>query len=286
MSLSSLYLDAFVGVAKAQSFSGASRELHITQSALSQRIKNLEDSLGLTVFLRTSGGIKLTEQGQKLLRYCQTKDSLEQELIDDLHVNTTNEISGVIRIGAYSSILRSAVIPSLSELLKANSKILCEFQDRQVEDLAAMLNCGEVDFIIMDHKLEKANLEFEFLGQETFVVIENTKGFGRKDVFLDNNYKDRTTESFFRLQQGNKEKYRRSYFDDCYGIIQGVEMGLGRAVMPSHLIKNNKSIRVSKDFKELKQDVFLHYHFQPIYSKLHQSIISELKTNMVSKYLK
>ena len=63
MSLSSLYLDAFVGVAKAESFSGAAKGLHITQSALSQRIKNLEDELGLTLFLRMTSGVRLTEQG-------------------------------------------------------------------------------------------------------------------------------------------------------------------------------------------------------------------------------
>lgn len=83
MSLPSLYLDAFLAVAQTQGFSSAASILNITQSALSQRIKNLEEHLGLTLFIRTPNGANLTEQGERLLRYCQTRDSLESELVQE-----------------------------------------------------------------------------------------------------------------------------------------------------------------------------------------------------------
>lgn len=280
MSLSSLYLDAFVAVAALESFSAAANKLNITQSALSQRIKNLEEDLGLTLFLRSFGGVQLTEQGQKVLRYCQTKDSLETEMLHELNSQSKEGLSGVVRIGAYSSILRSAVIPALAGFLRLNPRVLCEFSSSPMELLPSKLNRNEVDFIIMDSKLDRADVEFDLLGKEKFVVIENKKKSDRNDIFLDNDYNDRTTELFFKLQNSKKIKYRRSYFDDCYGIIDGVEMGLGKAIMSSHLIKNNKNIKVVKVYKETSLDIYLHYHSQVFYSKIHQSIVFELKQKL------
>ena len=56
MGLSSLQLDAFFAAAKALNFSQAAEDLHITQSALSQRIKALEKDLDLTLFTRLPRG--------------------------------------------------------------------------------------------------------------------------------------------------------------------------------------------------------------------------------------
>ena len=84
MGLSSLYLDAFFAAARSLNFSLAARELHITQSALSQRIKGLEEELDLTLFVRLPRGVQLTDAGTRLLRYCQARFSMEQELLEQL----------------------------------------------------------------------------------------------------------------------------------------------------------------------------------------------------------
>ncbi|MBL7669729.1 MAG: hypothetical protein JNM39_04530 [Bdellovibrionaceae bacterium] len=60
------------------------------------------------------------------------------------------------------------------------------------------------------------------LGQEKYVAIESKRSSERNDIFLDNNSVDRATEVFFRDQGHKASKYRRSYFDDCYGTIDGV----------------------------------------------------------------
>jgi len=282
MSLSSLYLDAFLAVAQTQGFSSAASQLNITQSALSQRIKNLEGELGLTLFLRTPTGATLTEQGERLLRYCQTRNSLESELIQELNGIKTFEISGTIRLAAYSSVLRSVIIPALQPLLEKHPQILCNFICSDMSELPGLLQRNEVDCIVMDYKMERANLETLTLGQEKYVLIEGrTKGSGREDIFLDNDSTDRATENFFKSQGKKSVKYRRSYFDDCYGIIDGVTRGLGKAVMPEHLVADNNQVKISKDFKSYKVDVVLHYYHQPFYSKLHQAVVEALIQNGV-----
>lgn len=279
MSLPSTHLDAFQEIARLGSFSHAAKTLYISQSALSQRIKNLEEELGLTLFVRTPTGILLTEQGEKLLRYCQTRDALEKELTQELNTSTLFELGGTLRIGGYSSVLRSVIIPSLTTLLKKNQTLLCEFISASMKELPDLLQRGEVDFIILDHTLDRANLNYEILGQERFVAIEGKSSPSLDKIFLDNNSNDRATEIFFQHQKTAAPKYRRSYFHDCYGIIDGVRAGLGRAVMSEHLIKNDKSLHILKSYKPYNLNVVLHYYKQPFYSKLHQSIIAELKSN-------
>lgn len=286
MSISSLYLDAFLAVAQTQGFSSGAAKLNITQSALSQRVKNLEEQLGLALFIRTPNGAKLTEQGERLLRYCQTRDSLEFELIQELNGIKTSEISGTIRLAGYSSVLRSIVIPTLQPLLENHPQILCNFICADMSEIPGLLQRNEVDFIVMDHKLERSNLETVILGQEKYVLIEGrVKSSKRDDIFLDNDFTDSATENFFKFQGKKFLKHRRSYFDDCYGIIDGVASGLGKAVMPEHLVADNSQIKISKDFKPYKVDVVLHYYHQPFYSKLHQAVFETLSKSS-SSFLK
>lgn len=277
MSLPSLNLDAFLAVAQTQGFSAGASLLNITQSALSQRIKNLEEHLGLTLFIRTPSGANLTEQGERLLRYCQTRDSLESELVHELNGIKTSEISGTIRLASYSSVLRSVIVPALQPLLEKHPQVLCDFICADMNELPGLLQRNEVNFIVMDCKLDKSNLEAIKLGQEKYVLIEGrNKNSGRDDIFLDNDSADRATENFLKAQGKKFTKFRRSYFDDCYGIIDGVALGLGKAVMPEHLVADHSQIKISKDFKPYKVDVILHYYHQPFYSKLHQAVVETL----------
>lgn len=273
MSFPSIYLDAFLAVAKTEGFSSAARQLHITQSALSQRIKNLEDQLALTLFIRTPQGALLTEQGERLLRYCQTRDSLEEELIQDLNLSQSIDIAGTVKIATYSSVLRSVIIPTLTPVLENSPKVLCEFRCAKMPELPGLLQRAEVDFIVMDYQLDKNNLQNVVLGQEKYVQIESSKRSNRQDIFLDNNAADRSTELFFKAQGSKATKYRRSYFDDCYGIIDGVARGLGSAVMPEHLVHGNSKLKIRKGTKTYKVDVVLHYYQQPFYTKAHQAVI-------------
>ena len=71
-----LGLEAFVAVAELGSFSKAARRLNVTQTALSHRIRKIEDDLGTRLLLRTSREVSLTMAGQALLP--QVKGKLEK----------------------------------------------------------------------------------------------------------------------------------------------------------------------------------------------------------------
>jgi DNA-binding transcriptional LysR family regulator len=280
MSISSIQLDAFIAFAKILNFSKAAKNLHITQSALSQRIKNLEDNLGVTLIIRDPSATRITEVGEKLLRYCQTKNALEQDLLSEIKPNKKGELGGIIRIAAFSSVLRSVIIPSLSPLLRKNPRIQCDFINKEMTELPNFLQHAEADFIITDYKLDKPNIEEHILGYEEYVVIESKKFETPNDIFLDNSKEDKATEDFFRHQNIKNIPYKRLFMGETYGILSGVTEGLGRAVMPMHLLKDEKkNIKIVKGYKRYKRPVTLHYHSQSFYPKLYQMIIQTMIDN-------
>ena len=277
MSLPSIQLDAFVELAKVGNFSKAAQNLHITQSALSQRIRKLEEELQTTLLIRNRSGIRLTETGEKLLRYCHSKNRLEEEAIESLKSKDSKELAGVVRVAAFSSVLRSVVIPSLAPLIQKNPKLLCEFKSYEMNELPDALQRGQADFAVIDYKWEKDGVETVSLGFEEYVVIESKRHDVRPDVYLDHDTADSATHHFFRAQTGKYRPFRRSFMGEVYGILDGVRLGLGRAVMSRHLVEENSSIRILNQFKPRRTEVFLHYFEQPYYSKLHQAIRDALE---------
>ncbi len=278
MSLPSLQLDAFLSVVKTGGFSKAARALGVTQSALSQRVKNLEDELRTTLLLRGSGGVTATPAGHRLVAYCRTRHALEEELVTELKGGATAVLAGAVRIAGYSSVLRSVVLPALSPLLRAHPGILAELSSREMGHLPGILQRGKADFVVADFRIERTGVEALHVGQEEYVVIESTRHPKRPDVYIDHDPEDTATHLFFRAQKGKPPDYRRMYLDDVYGVLDGVRHGIGRAVMSRHLIRGEKGVRVLKDYAPRKVDVWLHYHAQPYYTRLHAAVVNACRS--------
>ncbi len=271
-------LAAFFETANCQSFSKAAKRLNITQSALSQRISGLEDELETTLLIRDPQGPRVTEAGEMLLRFCQVQGALEQEVLAKLKKAGTH-YAGVVRIAGFSSVLRSVVIPALAEFLRANPEVHCEFRSFEVVDLVQVLRNAEADFIVLDYHLQRTGIQEYVLGQEEYVVIESAEYPSPKDIYLDHGPHDNATESFFAIQPQAPKKYRRSFMGDVYGILNGVELGLGRAVMSKHLLQGNRKVKVVKGYKKYVRDISLNHYEQPYYSELQQKIVAVLREN-------
>lgn len=276
MSLSSLHLDAFTEVARIGSFSKAAEALHVTQSALSQRIQNLEEELEATLFVRDRAGIRLTETGEMLLRYCQARVAMESEVLSHIKSNKKGELTGLLRIAAYSSVLRSVLIPTLAPFLQKHDKVQCQFESYEMNELENILVRGEADFVVLDFPLEREGVIAKEIGEEEYVLIESKEHKSRGDIYLDHDAKDFATLRFFRDQGKKIAPWKRSYMGDVYGILDGVKHGIGRAVMSKHLVTPQSGVKIVPGFKSRKVKVYLHYFEQPFYPELHKQVLKEL----------
>ncbi len=275
MSLSSLHLDAFYIVTQVLNFTKAAEKLNITQSALSQRILNLETELETTLFIRDRAGLKLTEAAVSLVRFCQIRKTLEEEFLSQIKSANPKELGGTLSIGGFSSITTSILIPTLAPFLRKHPNAHVSIHSKEIDELVAMIKRNEIDFMILDDRLQKDELERIFLGFEKNVMAES-KDYAGGDVFLDHDENDLTTLNYLKKFKRMNKNIKRVYLDDVHGIIAGLKSGLGRAVVPLHLIKNEKSLTVINPRDSLDVPVYLYFFNQPFYSQLHQAIVAEL----------
>ena len=99
-------LQTLVAVAKENSFSKAADELGVTQSAISQSIKNLETKLGVTLFNRLGKKAVLTNEGEKLHQLASTFITQLNNTVDEIR-HDKDKMSGPIRIGTLTGIGKS-----------------------------------------------------------------------------------------------------------------------------------------------------------------------------------
>ena len=140
----------FYHVASTLSFSEASKQLFISQSAVSQSIKVLEKKLNQTLFIRSTKRVQLTPEGEILLKHIEPAMNLikkgENQLLE---ANTLN--GGQHRIGASDTICRYFLVPFLNEFHKMYPNIHIKVTNRTSIECARLLDNGQVDFIITNY---------------------------------------------------------------------------------------------------------------------------------------
>ena len=134
----------FNAVAAAGSISGAAENLYMTQSAVSQTIKQLENSLDTTLFVRSSRGVALTAEGEMLHSYSlqalQTLNAAEARLRS---MKALNE--GELRIGASDTISDHYLLPVLEEFHRMYPRIRIQVVNRVTSEAAVMVKAGKID---------------------------------------------------------------------------------------------------------------------------------------------
>lgn len=117
---------AFVTIAREGSFTRAAAQLGVTQSALSQAMRALEERLGIRLLTRTTRSVAPTEAGERLVKAIGHRfDEIEQEL--DAITALRDKPAGTVRITCGDLVLRQVLLPKLSALLRDYPDIGIEF---------------------------------------------------------------------------------------------------------------------------------------------------------------
>lgn len=135
-------LRLFQAIAEAQSLSGGANAIHLTASAASYRLKNLEQAMGTALFLRNARGMELTPAGDLLLVHVR---ELFQG-IERMHGEVGRFASGLkghIRLLANSSSLNGFIIPSVTRFLSAHPDVNIDLEERASETIVAAVAAHE-----------------------------------------------------------------------------------------------------------------------------------------------
>lgn len=238
----------FYHVASTLNFSEASKQLFISQSAVSQSIKTLEKKLDQTLFIRSTKRVQLTPEGEILLRHIEPAMNLirrgEAQLMD------AASTGGQIRIGASDTICRYFLVPYLKKFHQdfpnAHLKVINQTSIKCVE----LLETGQVDLIVVNYpnkylsnvssikKIQKfhdvfiANHSFDYLKEKKLSYQELSK---YPILMLD---KQSTTSEFLHrlFQQHHLDLVPEIELTSNDLLIDLARIGLGIAFIPDYCL--------------------------------------------------
>ncbi|MFL0800628.1 MAG: LysR family transcriptional regulator [Agarilytica sp.] len=135
----------FTTVAECNSFTEAGERLHKSQSAVSIRIKKLEDILGRQLLRRTSRSVALSDHGERFLPYAMRLLHLNEEAFGALQAP---DLSGRLRIGLVEYFAAQRIPGLIAELKRKFPTVDLQFRLALSSDLFQLLDNSEVDVII------------------------------------------------------------------------------------------------------------------------------------------
>ena len=164
----------FYEVAKAGNISKAAKELYISQPAISKAISKLEDSLGLSLFTRSSRGVQLTSEGEILFEHTREAfdalDRGEQELkrIQQFDI-------GHLRIGVSNTLCKYILLPYLKTFIDQYPHMKVTIESQATAQTLARLEQQKIDLGLVAEPSVRRDLAFIPVMdiQDTFVTTPN-----------------------------------------------------------------------------------------------------------------
>jgi LysR family cyn operon transcriptional activator len=164
------HLRYFLAVAKNRNFSQAAEDLHVSQPALSQQIRQLEEELGTPLFNRLGRCVTLTTAGKVFDEYAH--DALQaikwgQQQIDELQ----NLQHGTLRIGVIHTFNTSLIPPIVASFYSSYPAIRISVEEGPTQIIENNLCSGHLDMGVAFHPALTADIEAEPLFEEEFVLV-------------------------------------------------------------------------------------------------------------------
>lgn len=213
----------FNAVAENKSFSKAAKSLFMTQSAVSQAIKQFENSINITLFNRTAKGVELTEAGNVLLKYTSSAMELLETGILRLEALKTLD-DGELKIGASDTISSYFLLPRLEMFHKLYPNIKIKVINRVTTETISLLKSGKIDIAFGNLPIEEKNIEIVecMTIHDTFVVgkdfQDKEKIFSRDDISK--------LPLILLENKSNSRKYvDRVFLESGYTLTPSIELG-------------------------------------------------------------
>lgn len=138
-------LRGFVTVAERGGFTAAGQALGLTQSAVSLKVKRLEEVLGRPVLLRHPKGVSLTREGETLLAYARRMLALNEEAVRRF---VAPPVEGRVRLGVADHFVPRHLTPALARFARTWPELRIEVEVGRSHDLRAALAREELDLVL------------------------------------------------------------------------------------------------------------------------------------------
>lgn len=169
-------METFVTVCKYMNYTKAASALHITQPAVSQHIRHMEEEYGVKLFGFQGKKMFLTKSGHQLLNMVTTWKHDDQALLRSFKENETGRhqlIFGVtMTIGEY------VIGDHLARYMKRYPDTQIRLTIANTEGLLKKLDDGEIDFAVVEGYFEKSDYDFQLFRKERYIGVGSPPSAG------------------------------------------------------------------------------------------------------------
>lgn len=210
----------FYTVANNGNITAAAKELNISQPAISKSIKNLEEQLGGTLFIRTKRGVILTSEGKEFYNYIKKAieyiTSAENKFTDLINLEI-----GCIRIGISTTLTKEFLLPYLEKFHKLYPNIDIMINTNISSELLTKLRNGLIDIVILNLNNKKYDDDIEIIKckeiNDCFVINKdylnlNNLNLSIKDL---NNY-----PLILQAKESNTRDFIDNFAKECNVVLK------------------------------------------------------------------
>lgn len=253
-------LETYCKVVSEGSMTAAAEKLFLTQPAVSQQIRNLEDEIGSNLLVRGVRNVKPTLQGQLLYDYAKKILQLADQAEVALKA-MSNELSGDVKIGTLNSLGLYLISPVIGLFLKHNTNLRISLNYGNTDQLIEDMKNDLVDIMIMPEPEVEHAEHFERFNKKYLMTDEMWLVGSGRDISLPQSITMKEynkapiiqfTNKYVAFQKQLHEKLATEniivdpvFQSDNVGTLKRViETGIGWGFLPSHSIK--KQVRAGR----------------------------------------
>jgi len=247
-------LKIFYAVAEAGSFTSATVNLNLSQSAISRQIQSLEYDLNVKLFERHARGLTLTENGEYVFRTAREVISKLKEVETSLG-DKKNKPTGKLTVTTFVSFGTTWLTPRIQEFMQLNPDIEIEliFDDKELD-----LSTRQADIGIWARRPKQLNYIQKKLIDINYHIYGSPKylekyGYPKKESDLNQHKfisfgKGAPSPVFnpdWALKLGMKDNKKRKTVmkvNSVYGLLLAVQSGVGLAALPDYLTVKQPNI--------------------------------------------
>lgn len=238
------------------------QRLYLSQPALTNRIKKVEDEFGTDLLIREHSGIEFTPNGRKFIQHCQILKNDYQALQADL-LSTSDEIHGSLTIGVTSIFARFRLPDLLKKYLELNPQVNISVKTGRSWDVYPLLKNQETPVAIL---------------REGYAWNDGKQLLADEPLCLANLSKISFDERFSALPP---VRMTASNIDTALAFVSA---GLGWAILPKIVLKNFKGYVKPlrwQNGKDFTRSTWLCYYENSLRSPAVASFVSFIKENAV-----
>ena len=277
-------LSTFEAVARLGTAHSAAHELHVTQTAITQRIKALEQGLSMTLFHRSRRGMALTDEGKALLQYCSGAKELEGQFLSLVQGNERKEVS--LRILGPTSAISTRIAENVEPLYSRYPFLRLHLLSDDFANRIEIIRRGEADLAVVPPDQVPNEMSSKLLKPDRYLLVGSSKWKGRKlsdiletERIIDFYESDLTTSTYLKAF-GLGSKRERLFINENEALIRMFVGGIGFGTLTESVaapyLESGKLVTLNRG-QSVEDPLALVWYPRPSKMEYFESVVRAIK---------